>query len=155
MSMCNPDMRHDAHWWPRWRHMMTHGRNISSIGRLQNLYLILSTPMTMSNPNQVTKTTNGENRLQMNRLRLRKNRLKFKSSGKLPIILEDLWNIDRIRWRKLLKRPHYVSVWTRKHEGFDRLCQKMCVFFKLGGCVELTLCPHDAIMPSHIIASRQ
>ena len=53
-------------------------------------------------------------KLQMNRLSLRINRLKFKTAGNLPTILEEFIEYTPIQWRKPRWCQH-VTGWTCKH----------------------------------------
>ena len=57
-------------------------------------------------------------KLQMNRLSLRNNRLKFKNSGQSLIIVDDLQNIPQIS-----KKNYMIATCNRL--DFDRLCQQI------------------------------
>ena len=64
--------------------------------------------------------------LQMNWLSLRKNWLKFKTSGELPITLEEfLGNIPKNYYRKTEGCQHVTSR-TCKHLDLNRLCPNIC-----------------------------
>ena len=62
--------------------------------------------------------------VQMNQLSLKNNRLQLKTSGELPIILEEPmeYTLDFI---KSPERSQHVTVWTWKHSDFDWLCPKI------------------------------
>ena len=59
--------------------------------------------------------------LQINRLSLRNNRLKFKTSEKLQIIFEEPMDYTSNEYRKT-KRSQHATGWTRKHSDLNQLC---------------------------------
>jgi hypothetical protein len=61
--------------------------------------------------------------LQMNRLSLRNNRLKFKTAGELPIVLEEFIEYTPRLKRKTVGCQH-VTGWTCQHYDLNRSCPK-------------------------------
>ena len=59
----------------------------------------------------------------MNRLSLRYNRLKFKTAGKLPIVLEEF--IEYTPKGNTGGRQHVTPVGLAKHWDLNRLCPKI------------------------------
>jgi hypothetical protein len=60
----------------------------------------------------------------MNRLRWRNSRLKFKTAGKSPILLEEFIEYTPILWRETGGCQH-VTGWTCKHSDLNWLCPKI------------------------------
>ena len=74
--------------------------------------------------------------LQMNRLSLRNNRLKFKTAGKLPIGLEESIEYTPIYWRETGGCQH-VTGWTCKHSDLNRWCPKITVHYIFQSSLEI------------------